>query len=208
MKRKSQRVRVLQVNLQHSRAASAALCVAMRNCKVSLIQEPWTYMGEVKGLKEVGGKLKHIRFNQNPRTYILVKKDFRILPLMYYCSRDLTELKIKMSCGTGTREIILRSAYLPYDDLEPPPPREMDRLVAGCRADGSHLVIGCDANAHHTTWGSSNINNRGESLFNFISGNDLDIMNKGNRPTFVTSNRQEVINITIATFYAGNFIKD
>jgi hypothetical protein len=84
----------------------------------------------------------------------------------------------------------------------------MERLVAGCRADGSHLVIGCDANVHHTTWGSSNINRRGESLFNFITANDLDIMNKGNRPTFVTCNRQEVIYIIIATFYAGNFIKD
>jgi hypothetical protein len=38
--------------------------------------------------------------------------------------------------------------------------------------------------------------------------NGLDIMNKGNRSTFVTSNRQEVIDITIATFYAGSFIKD
>jgi hypothetical protein len=27
-------------------------------------------------------------------------------------------------------------------------------------------------------------------------------------PTFVTCNRQEVIDITIATFYAGNFIRD
>jgi hypothetical protein len=72
----------------------------------------------------------------------------------------------------------------------------------------SHFVIGCDANAHHTTGGSSNINNRGESLFSFIMANNSDILNKGNRPTFVTSNRQEVIDITIATFYAGNFIKD
>jgi hypothetical protein len=31
--------------------------------------------------------------------------------------------------------------------------------------------------------------------------NGLDVMNKGNRPTFVTSNRQEVIDITISTFY-------
>jgi hypothetical protein len=36
----------------------------------------------------------------------------------------------------------------------------------------------------------------------------LDIMNRGNRPTFVTTNRQEVIDITIATFYARNLIKD
>ena len=33
-------------------------------------------------------------------------------------------------------------------------------------------------------------------------------MNRGNKPTFVTSNRQEIIDITIATVYAGNFIKD
>jgi hypothetical protein len=38
--------------------------------------------------------------------------------------------------------------------------------------------------------------------------NGLDIMNKGNRPTFVTCNRQEVIDIMIATFYTGNFIKN
>jgi len=29
----------------------------MRNCDVALIQEPWTYKGEIKGLKEAGGKL-------------------------------------------------------------------------------------------------------------------------------------------------------
>jgi hypothetical protein len=33
-------------------------------------------------------------------------------------------------------------------------------------------------------------------------------MNKGNRSTFVTCNRQEVIDIKIATFYTGNFIKN
>jgi hypothetical protein len=38
--------------------------------------------------------------------------------------------------------------------------------------------------------------------------NNLDIMDKGNRRTFVTCNRQEVIDITIATFHAGTFIRD
>ena len=116
--------------------------------------------------------------------------------------------KIKTSNGGGPREIILRSAYVPYDDVEPPPPGEMERLVTGCRAEGTHLIVGCDANSHHTSWGSMNINNRGESLFNYIMANGMDTMNKGNKPTFVTSNKQEVIDITIATVYVGNFIKD
>jgi hypothetical protein len=122
MKIKSQRLRVLQVNLHHSRAALAALCVAMRNCDVALIQEPWTYMGEIKGLKEAGGELIYSRSTQNPRTCILVNKDFRILPFMHHCSGNLTAVKIKMSCGEGPREIILGSAYLPYDILNPHPP--------------------------------------------------------------------------------------
>ena len=79
--------------------------------------------------------------------------------------------------------------------------------MTGCRANGTHLIVGCDANSHHTSWGSMNINNRGESLFNYIMANGLDIMNRGNKPTFVTSNRKEVTDITIATVYAGNFIK-
>ena len=46
------------------------------------------------------------------------------------------------------------------------------------------------------------------SPFNYIMANGMDMINRGNRPTFVMSNRQEVIDITIATFHAGKLIKD
>ena len=166
MKRESQRMTVLQVNLHHNRAASGALSVAMRNCDVTLTQEPWTYKEEIKVLKEVGGELIYSRSIQYPRICILVKKGFQILTLMHHSSMDLTAVKIKTSSGGGPREIILGSAYLPYDEMEPPPPGEVERLVTVCRVDGNHLIVGYDANLHHITWGSTNINNRGESLFN------------------------------------------
>jgi hypothetical protein len=117
-------------------------------------------------------------------------------------------VKIKSSNEEGPREIILGSAYLPYDDVEPPPTRELERLVTWCRDEGTHLIIGCDANSKYIFWGSTNNNSRGESLFNYIMANGLDIMNKSYRPTFVTCKRQEVTDITIATLYAGNFIKN
>jgi hypothetical protein len=123
MTREIQRLRVLQVNLHHSRVASPALCTGMRYCDDALIQEPWTYKGEIKGLKEVGGEIIYSRSIHHPRTCISVKKGFQILPLLHHCSRDLTAVKIKMSSGGGPREIILGSAYLPYDDIEPPPPQ-------------------------------------------------------------------------------------
>jgi len=145
MKRESQRMTVLQVNLHHNRAASAALSVAMTNCNVAFIQEPWTYKGEIKVLKEVDGELIYSRSIQYPRTCILVKKVSQILPLMHHCSRDLMAVKIKMSGGGGPREIILGSAYLPYDEMEPPTPGEVEGLVTVCRADGTHLIFSCDA---------------------------------------------------------------
>jgi len=180
----------------------------MKNCDVALIQEPWTYKGAIRGLKEVGGELIYSRSTQNPRACILIKKGFQILLLTHHCSRDLTAVKIKTSSGRGPREITLGSAYLPYNEVELICPEELDRLVIGCWAEGTHLFIGCDVNLHHTSWGSTNINNRGESLFKYIMVNGLDIMNRGNRPAFVTSNKQEVIDIIIATFHAGNYIKD
>ena len=66
--RKSQRLRVIQVNLHHSRVASAVVWVAMRNCDVALIQEPCTYKGEIEGLNEVGGELIYSRTTQHPST--------------------------------------------------------------------------------------------------------------------------------------------
>jgi len=94
-------MKVLQVNLHHSKAVSAALSVAMKDCDVALIQEPWTYTGEIKRLKEVGGEPIYSRSIPYTRTCILVKKGFQILPFMHHCSRDLTAVKIKASGGVG-----------------------------------------------------------------------------------------------------------
>ena len=80
--------------------------------------------------------------------------------------------------------------------------------MRSCRQSGTELILGCDANAHHHTWGSTDTNPRGESLFQFIMANNLDIVNKGNNPTFVTRQRSEVIDLTICTSYINNSIKN
>ena len=40
-------------------------------------------------------------------------------------------------------------------------------------------VVGTDANAHHTIWGSSNINPRGEDLLAYCGSAELDFCNVG-----------------------------
>jgi hypothetical protein len=111
-------MRVLQVNLHPSRAASAALCVAMKTVDVALAQEPWTYKGAIRGLKEVGGELIYSGSTLTSRTCTLIKRGFQILPLINHNSRHLTAVTIKTSIDGGPRGIILASAYLPYDNSE------------------------------------------------------------------------------------------
>jgi hypothetical protein len=72
---------------------------------------------------------------------------------------------------------------------------------------GSQLILGCDANAHHTVWGSTNTNQGGESLLGFITANNLTIANQGNKPTFITAVRKEVFDVTTTTQYIGTLIK-
>ncbi|XP_032690767.1 uncharacterized protein LOC116853705, partial [Odontomachus brunneus] len=79
----------------------------------------------------------------------------------------------------------------------PPPQDEIRRLVAYAEERELELFLGCDANSHHVGWGSTNINQREESLHNFVMGTGLIILNRGTTPTFRDSRREEVIDITI-----------
>lgn len=58
------------------------------------------------------------------------------------------------------------------------------------------LIIGCDANSHHTSWGSININTRGESLPNYFFTNDQCVLNEGDEPTYTIKGRNEVLDVT------------
>ncbi|KAJ8972918.1 hypothetical protein NQ317_012656 [Molorchus minor] len=44
------------------------------------------------------------------------------------------------------------------------------------------------------------INPRGRALLEFLSTTDLEILNQGNEPTFINSNRRKVIDITLGSF--------
>jgi hypothetical protein len=66
----------------------------MKKCDAAIIQEPWTYKGEIKGHGKVGEEVIYSKSTLQPRTCILVRKGFRILPLTQHCSRDLIAVKL------------------------------------------------------------------------------------------------------------------
>ena len=89
--------------------------------------------------------------------------------------------------------MVICSAYLPYDSEDPPPSKEFEDLVRYCEKENLYFVVGCDSNAHHSVWGSTNCNSREEALMEFLNTTNLEILNRGNEPTFCSGGRLEVI---------------
>jgi hypothetical protein len=187
--------KITQINLHLSKAAA-------------LIQEPWVYGDQIRGLSNRWGML----FSAGPgilsRACILVRKTIQAFPLLELCSRDVVVVRISFNRGESIMDLIITSAYLPYDSDEPPPSGELRDVVNYCCRNNLQLIDGCDANAHHIVWGSTGINPRGSSLLEYLVSSNLNIFKKGNEPTFVVTNRQEVIDLTLGTDKVVDLVSD
>ncbi|XP_077263617.1 uncharacterized protein LOC143898195 [Temnothorax americanus] len=165
------------------------------NVDVALVQEPWLAKDRVRGLRTKEYTLLHSQTAGKKRACIVAKRSLKLTLLTQYSTNDLTVATCE---SQGNMKLLLASAYMPYDEAEPLP-EAVQNLVLGARKQGRQLVIGCDANGHHIQWGSKDINERGESIMDFILTNNLTVCNRGNMPTFVNKVREEVIDLTLTT---------
>ncbi|KAL7725031.1 hypothetical protein ACLKA6_000913 [Drosophila palustris] len=86
-----------------------------------------------------------------------VPKDSADKPPSLFSNGDNTAVSLELHPAP----IRLLSCYMAYDHPGPPPEIITRRLVDDCVKNNIGLIMGCDANAHHAQWGSTNINTRG-----------------------------------------------
>jgi hypothetical protein len=79
--------------------------------------------------------------------------------------------------------------------------------VRYCKKEHLYFVVGCDSNVHHSKRGSTNCNSRGEALVEILNTTTLEILNRGNEPTFCSGDRPEVIDITLGSLRLLESIK-
>jgi hypothetical protein len=104
-------------------------------------------------------------------------------------------------------ELIVPSAYLPYDSDEPPPAKEMRDITDHYQSRKEERIFGCGANAHHILWGRTSIKPRGDSPMEFPVCSNLNILNHGNEPTFVVCNRK-VTDLTLGSNKIGDLVSN
>lgn len=209
-------INVYQINLQHCEAATDTLMRELEETKgpyIALIQEPYVVRGAICKLHKIGNVEKGVNPKQEPRgprACIVSSPDVNGFLLPQFSGRDITTMYLNNAIvqGGGRRAspLIVTSVYMAAE--EPAPTQMLEDLARYCEAKKIPLVVGADANAHHTAWGSTDINARGESLLEFIASTDLEIMNRGSKPTFVHANRREVLDITLATMSIADEVED
>ncbi|XP_039306756.1 uncharacterized protein LOC120358104 [Solenopsis invicta] len=185
---------------QGCKGASAILSrkQAAVHTAISLIQEPWLVRGRISGVAACG-KLFKPPTSEKPKACVAVKGvDARLIP--HLCSRDVVAVELNVADSLGSRKrVVVCSEYFPHDEGAPLPPEPVTRLVEYCQSERLPLIVGCDANSHHTVWGSTDTNDRDGRLLEFLASTDLEILNRGNKPTFCTAVRREVLDLTVCS---------
>jgi hypothetical protein len=166
----------IQANLQHSMTASRvpSRTVSVKGSDMALIHEPWYSEGRIKGLNIPGYALFSGGGIDRPRACILMRNKTAWMLPGFSC-RNLVAVLIKYNEDGAERQLVVCSAYRNYDSKDPPPSKELEELVRYCESKNLYLVIGCDSNAHHTVRGSTNYNDRGKTLVEFLNSSNLEI---------------------------------
>ena len=201
---------VAQANIHHAKAASAIVSRMFTKLQlgIMLLQEPWSYKGQIRGLTCKDAKVIWDTKQERPRSCILISKSINHFCLSEYMTQDLVSIQVQLELGNNaSQDVVIASAYFAGDNNEVPPV-EVQELVRHCNLKKIPLIIGCDSNAHNEVWGSSDTNVRGEYLFEFLIKENLNVCNIGDAPTFRNRVREEVLDITIASPDIRNFIRN
>lgn len=207
------KLRINQLNMHHCKGATALIDSQMqvaqtKNQKmVMLLQEPWIRGDEIRGLNPLKYNVYCCPGKGKQRTCIVGSKDLDLVMLPHFCDGDLTVVLLNSQTEGTSPKIILCSGYFPYDGNNIPG-TTFEALVAYAEMNEYSIIAGCDANAHHTLWGSTDINDRGVKLLEYIGTTNLFLVNRGNKPTFVNKNREEVIDITLASTNIQDLVGD
>lgn len=189
-----------QINLLHCKKATQNYCddLMQKQTNISLIQEPWIRGNKVHGFGQLHNRLFYNRAGVRPRAAIHVSPDTQAMLMNQFTSDDLVTVRVCRNYSEGG-DFLVVSVYLPYDSKEPPPGPHLSKVVEFGKENKIPVIIGADANSHHTIWGSKDVNPRGEELVSFLLNSDLMVLNRGNKPTFVNAIRQECIDLTLVS---------
>lgn len=184
-------IRILQININHCRAAHDMLMQQIIEMKIGIciIAEPYiipnnpTWAGSIDGKAAIVWIPAYVKVPG-----ILLKQGQYSIALKW---GDLTVVSCYISPNVDDTE---------FNDFL----IEMEEMVL---LAGSNTIIGGDFNSWSTMWGSTLTDTRGSKLSRWAATNDVRLINVGKKPTCVRPQGTSVVDLTWSTPDLGNKIK-
>jgi hypothetical protein len=192
-KRRKEPIKCIQINLQHSRAATDNLMqiIAAENIGIILVQEPYHYQEEIKGISR---KYRTYSYGKGKRraAVILANNNTCALLIIQYSDND-TVLEIQHVNGN----FYAASIYMDYNATIDINFKRIEKIITFIK--GAKLIIATDSNSRSTAWYDVTTNSKGRMMEDFVVSNQLRILNAERTLTNLQSSRGESnIDLTIA----------
>lgn len=107
-----------------------------------------------------------------------------------------------------TGKVRIYSCYFSPNDALEKFMREIDELEKSLRSARGEVIIAGDFNSKAQEWGETRFDRRGRIVCEFLSRNDLIILNEGREPTFRRSNAASIIDLTLASPNISKYIRE
>jgi len=189
-------IKFAQINLHHSRAATASLMkyIADNNVDITCIQEPYTRQRRMIGIPKFH---KTLTAGEDRSRAAIIVTNNRIDATVITQLSDADAVTIEIT--KGDLKIIIASMYL--DRCKPLGP-DMAKIEAILQhAKGLGVTISMDSNARSTLWHDTISNNRGKELVEFITSRHLHIMNEESiNTTFCSRRGSSNIDLTLINY--------
>ncbi len=193
----------VQINLQRSKNSTARLNKYIIDNKIDIvfIQEPYVIKNKVCGFP-LNYRIFHTISGDKPKSAIVFTNyQIQVIHLQTY-SKDFITI-----CNTElyNKKMCLISAYCsPHNHLN----QELSLIQSAIDSiNVNNLVICMDSNSHSTEWYDHKNDLRGSTVCDFISSNNMIILNNNeNSPTFDNIRGKSSIDITISSHSLVNKI--
>ena len=193
---------VVQINLGKRMVAQTTLFSSLKTNQIILVQEPSIRKGRITNVPKSHTQFVPFHRERN-RAAVLIPRDLARNTMMLggLCDRDIATVRCRIDKNLT---IVLSSIYM--DITKQIPINLLGKIAEYAKKESLPLIIGVDTNAHHTVWGSRDINARGRTLLQTLGGEGLAICNKGAKTTFRGSRGSSVIDLTLTNNLGLNLI--
>lgn len=189
-------IKCAQINLQHSRAATASLTkyIADNNVDIICIQEPYTLKRRVIG---VPTQYKTLTLGKDRSRAAIIVTNNRIDAMVITQLSDADAVAVEIT--KGDLKFIIASMYLDRCNPLGPDLAKIEAILQHAKWLG--VIISMDSNARSTLWHDTIWNNRGKELVEFITSSHLHIMNEeSSNTTFCNRRGSSNIDLTLINY--------